>query len=227
MIEKRINYHDTDAIGIVYHGAYLNFLEESRAEFFNSKNIPVEDMHEHGRYYGEPVGDAVEDACYAGSESHPGSRFNSSQEFARYYSESAHRFGEMWICPESLDKNPYSHIDGDDQVGGDGSVSCWVVVTYWEHVFSIPAAEPTRISYHVRAAKSKDTSCVDSIRILCDCSPMFHHGIRWHVLLLPVVFLVAILYGLTGRGEEPAGLWTEQFGLLIEADVGVGHVGHR
>ena len=51
MIEKKIDYHDTDAIGIVHHGAYINFLEVSRTDFFNSKGIPVKNMHERGCYF--------------------------------------------------------------------------------------------------------------------------------------------------------------------------------
>lgn len=49
--EKRINYHDTDAIGIVYHGAYLNFLEESRTRLLEEKGVSVKNMHEKGKYF--------------------------------------------------------------------------------------------------------------------------------------------------------------------------------
>ena len=50
-MEKKIYYHDTDAIGIVYHGAYLNLLEEARTEFFHSKGILVNEMHEQKKYF--------------------------------------------------------------------------------------------------------------------------------------------------------------------------------
>ena len=50
-MEKRINYHDTDAIGIVHHGAYLNFLEETRTKFLEEKGIEVNDMHAKGEYF--------------------------------------------------------------------------------------------------------------------------------------------------------------------------------
>ena len=50
-MEKRINYHDTDAIGIAYHGSYLNFLEESRTRLLEEKGISVKDMHEQGEYF--------------------------------------------------------------------------------------------------------------------------------------------------------------------------------
>ena len=49
--EIRINYHHTDAIGIVYHGSYLNFLEGSRMELLEAKGIAVKDMHEKGKYF--------------------------------------------------------------------------------------------------------------------------------------------------------------------------------
>lgn len=51
MIEKTIYYHDTDAIGIVYHASYLKILEEGRAEYFESKGISVRGFHEQGRHF--------------------------------------------------------------------------------------------------------------------------------------------------------------------------------
>ncbi|MBU0468912.1 MAG: YbgC/FadM family acyl-CoA thioesterase [Candidatus Omnitrophica bacterium] len=51
MIEKKIYYHDTDAIGIVYHASYLKILEEDRTEFFEAQDILVKDFHEQGRHF--------------------------------------------------------------------------------------------------------------------------------------------------------------------------------
>jgi len=49
--EKKINYHDTDAVGIAYYGSYLHFLEESRTRFLEERGIPVKGLHESGRYF--------------------------------------------------------------------------------------------------------------------------------------------------------------------------------
>jgi len=49
--EKKINYHDTDAVGIAYYGAYLSFLEESRTRFLEERGVLVKDMHENGKYF--------------------------------------------------------------------------------------------------------------------------------------------------------------------------------
>jgi acyl-CoA thioester hydrolase len=36
-IKVRVYYQDTDALGIVYHGNYLNFAERGRQEYFSSR----------------------------------------------------------------------------------------------------------------------------------------------------------------------------------------------
>ena len=51
MIEKKIYYHDTDAIGIAYYASYLKILEEERTEFFESQGISVKDLHRQGRHF--------------------------------------------------------------------------------------------------------------------------------------------------------------------------------
>jgi len=51
MIEKKIYYHDTDAIGIAYYASYLKILEEGRTEFFESQGISVKELHEDGRHF--------------------------------------------------------------------------------------------------------------------------------------------------------------------------------
>ncbi len=50
-MKKTINYHDTDAIGIVYYGVYINFIEESCTRFFEEKGVAVKNMHEKGEYF--------------------------------------------------------------------------------------------------------------------------------------------------------------------------------
>ena len=40
-IEKRIYYHDTDAGGVVYYGAYFRHLEEARCEYCRSRGIDL------------------------------------------------------------------------------------------------------------------------------------------------------------------------------------------
>ncbi len=51
MIEKKIYYHDTDAIGIAYHASYLKILEEDRTEFFESQGISVKELHKSGKHF--------------------------------------------------------------------------------------------------------------------------------------------------------------------------------
>jgi len=40
-LEKKIYYHDTDAGGVVYYGAYLKHLEEARTEYFRDLGIDL------------------------------------------------------------------------------------------------------------------------------------------------------------------------------------------
>lgn len=40
-LEKKIYYHDTDAGGVVYYGAYLKHLEEARTEYFRSLGVDL------------------------------------------------------------------------------------------------------------------------------------------------------------------------------------------
>jgi len=47
-LKKRIYYHDTDAGGVVYYGAYLKHLEEARAEFLRSKGVSMEEYANKG-----------------------------------------------------------------------------------------------------------------------------------------------------------------------------------
>jgi acyl-CoA thioester hydrolase len=47
-LEKRIYYHDTDAGGVVYYGAYLKHLEEARTEYFRSIGVDLVEYAKNG-----------------------------------------------------------------------------------------------------------------------------------------------------------------------------------
>ena len=83
-METRINYHHTDAIGIVYHAAYLNFLEEARTEYFESKGISLEKLHARGK-------------------------FLVIKELKIAYKNPA-RFGEIIVCESSIDRMTSAQI---------------------------------------------------------------------------------------------------------------------
>ena len=46
--EKTIYYHDTDAGGVVYYGAYLKHLEEARTEYFRNLGIDLVEYAKNG-----------------------------------------------------------------------------------------------------------------------------------------------------------------------------------
>ena len=50
-MEKRIYFYDTDAGGVVYYGNYLQYLEEARTEFLESKGLSVASFMERGLLY--------------------------------------------------------------------------------------------------------------------------------------------------------------------------------
>lgn len=41
VIQNRVYYHDTDAVGVVYYARYLEHLEEGRAEFCRAKGVDL------------------------------------------------------------------------------------------------------------------------------------------------------------------------------------------
>ena len=47
-LEKKIYYHDTDAGGVVYYGAYLKHLEEARTEYFNKLGVDLVEYAKNG-----------------------------------------------------------------------------------------------------------------------------------------------------------------------------------
>lgn len=52
---QRVIYADTDRMGIVYHGAYLRFMERARVEFMRNLDVVYAQMERRG--YGLPVTD--------------------------------------------------------------------------------------------------------------------------------------------------------------------------
>jgi len=47
-LKKKIYYHDTDAGGVVYYGAYLKHFEEARTEYFRSLGIDLVEYSKNG-----------------------------------------------------------------------------------------------------------------------------------------------------------------------------------
>jgi acyl-CoA thioester hydrolase len=50
-MKKRVYYHDTDAGGVVYHGRYLEFLEDGRTEFLLSRGIDTGKLREKDIFF--------------------------------------------------------------------------------------------------------------------------------------------------------------------------------
>ncbi len=50
-ITKRVYYHDTDAIGIMYYGSYMKILEEGRTDFLLQHGCDVFRLHKHGKRF--------------------------------------------------------------------------------------------------------------------------------------------------------------------------------
>ena len=46
--KRKINYYETDKMGIVHHSNYIRFLEESRCYWLESLGIPMEYLEENG-----------------------------------------------------------------------------------------------------------------------------------------------------------------------------------
>jgi acyl-CoA thioester hydrolase len=47
-MKTRIHYHHTDCGGVVYYARYLDFMEEARAELFESMGFSVKGLMEQG-----------------------------------------------------------------------------------------------------------------------------------------------------------------------------------
>ena len=48
VFERRINYYETDRMGIVHHSNYIRFMEEARCEWLESVGMPFDVMEEQG-----------------------------------------------------------------------------------------------------------------------------------------------------------------------------------
>ena len=46
--KRKINYYETDRMGIVHHSNYIRFLEETRSRWLEELNIPMEKLEEEG-----------------------------------------------------------------------------------------------------------------------------------------------------------------------------------
>ena len=46
--ERKINYYETDRMGVVHHSNYIRFLEEARSRWMEELNIPMEKLEELG-----------------------------------------------------------------------------------------------------------------------------------------------------------------------------------
>ncbi len=46
--ERKINYYETDRMGIVHHSNYIRFLEEARCHWLESIDMPFELLEENG-----------------------------------------------------------------------------------------------------------------------------------------------------------------------------------
>lgn len=48
IFERKINYYETDKMGIVHHSNYIRFLEEARCFYLDQIGLPYESLEKHG-----------------------------------------------------------------------------------------------------------------------------------------------------------------------------------
>lgn len=48
IFERKINYYETDRMGVVHHSNYIRYLEEARCEWLNTIGIPFSLLEEKG-----------------------------------------------------------------------------------------------------------------------------------------------------------------------------------
>ena len=48
MFERKINYYETDRMGVVHHSNYIRFLEEARCEWLEKTDMPFSKLEENG-----------------------------------------------------------------------------------------------------------------------------------------------------------------------------------
>ena len=46
--ERKINYYETDRMGVVHHSNYIRYLEEARCAWLESVNMPFDKLEENG-----------------------------------------------------------------------------------------------------------------------------------------------------------------------------------
>ena len=46
--ERKINYYETDRMGVVHHSNYIRFLEEARCYWLDKENMPFDLLEENG-----------------------------------------------------------------------------------------------------------------------------------------------------------------------------------
>lgn len=47
-VERKINYYETDKMGIVHHSNYIRFLEEARCKFLEDHDMPFDQLEKLG-----------------------------------------------------------------------------------------------------------------------------------------------------------------------------------
>lgn len=48
VFERKINYYETDKMGVVHHSNYIRFLEEARCQMLDANDMPFSAFEEHG-----------------------------------------------------------------------------------------------------------------------------------------------------------------------------------
>jgi len=48
IFERKINYYETDKMGIVHHSNYIRFFEEARCDLLDACSLPYDSMEEKG-----------------------------------------------------------------------------------------------------------------------------------------------------------------------------------
>ena len=46
--ERKINYYETDKMGIVHHSNYIRYFEEARCEYMTMAGLPYKEMEDNG-----------------------------------------------------------------------------------------------------------------------------------------------------------------------------------
>lgn len=48
IFERKINYYETDKMGVVHHSNYIRFFEEARCQFLEESGLPYDMLEENG-----------------------------------------------------------------------------------------------------------------------------------------------------------------------------------